>query len=167
MAISAEVRRYVKEKFCWNLCQLQHRTRRLGTTSLLEKKKSGVARRSLAISFAAATANSAATADSAHPQASFTIFFTICAADAANTANDVDTADAATLPTPTPVAQPAPPSPPTFRTPQTPPPTGKLPTPWRKVLCRECHQDSHDISYRHCIKCHFKENGYPSYYHDM
>ncbi len=44
MEISTEVRRYVKEKFCWNLCQLQHRTRRLGTTSILEKKKTGVAR---------------------------------------------------------------------------------------------------------------------------
>jgi hypothetical protein len=72
-----------------------------------------------------------------------------------------------TLPTASPVAQPAQSSTPSFRAPPTPPPIGKLPTSWRKVLCRECHRDSHNISYRHCIECHFKENGYPFYYHDM
>jgi hypothetical protein len=41
--------------------------------------------------------------------------------------------------------------------PLTPPPIGKLPTCWRKVRCRKCHRDAHDISYRHCIECHFKE----------
>jgi hypothetical protein len=46
-------------------------------------------------------------------------------------------------------------------------PIGRLPTSWRKVLCQECHRDSHDISHHHCIECHFKENGYPSYYHEM
>jgi hypothetical protein len=59
------------------------------------------------------------------------------------------------------------PSLPSYRALPTPPPIGKLPTSWRKVLCRKCHREAHDISYRHCIECHFKENGYPSYYHDM
>jgi hypothetical protein len=53
-------------------------------------------------------------------------------------------------------------SPPRFRTPLTPPAIVKLPT-----SCRECHCNSHDIAYRHCIKCYFKENGYPSYYQEM
>jgi hypothetical protein len=71
----------------------------------------------------------------------------------------------------TPSPPPPPPAPPTpaprFRQPPTPPRMGKLPTCWRKVLCRKCKRDSHDISYRHCIECHFKENGYPSYYYNM
>ncbi len=54
-----------------------------------------------------------------------------------------------------------------FQAPSTPPPINILLTSWWKVLCHKCHKDSHDISYRHCIECHFKENGDPSYYHDM
>jgi hypothetical protein len=34
---------------------------------------------------------------------------------------------------------------------------------WRKVLCQEWHTHSHDISYCHCIECHFKLNSDPSY----
>jgi hypothetical protein len=56
---------------------------------------------------------------------------------------------------------PAPLSPLGFRTLPTPPPTEKLPTSWHKVLCRECYRDPHNIAYRHCIECDFKENGYP------
>jgi hypothetical protein len=74
----------------------------------------------------------------------------------------------------TPSPPPSWPAPPTlatpvlrFRPPPTPPPMGKLPTYWRKVLCRKCKRDSHDISYRHCIERHFKENGYLSYYYNM
>jgi hypothetical protein len=54
-----------------------------------------------------------------------------------------------------------------FRAPPTPPPISVLPTCWRKVLCRTCHKDAHDISYQHCMECHFKENGYPSHYYEM
>ncbi len=64
-------------------------------------------------------------------------------------------------------AQPDIPATPVFRTPPTPPPIEKLPTSWQEVLCRKCRRYAHDISYRHCIECHFKENGYPSYYYDM
>jgi hypothetical protein len=53
-------------------------------------------------------------------------------------------------------------SPPRFCTPLTLPAIDKLPT-----SCRECHRNSHDIAYRHCIKYYFKENRYPSYYHEM
>jgi hypothetical protein len=46
-------------------------------------------------------------------------------------------------------------------------PISILPTCWRKVLCCMCHKDAHDISFQHCMECHFKENGYPSYYYKM
>jgi hypothetical protein len=68
------------------------------------------------------------------------------------------------LPSPTPATSSSPPPTPVFRAPPTPPPIGRLPTSWREVLCQKCHCDAHDISYRYCIECHFKENGYPFYY---
>jgi hypothetical protein len=37
------------------------------------------------------------------------------------------------------------------------PPISVLPTSWHKVLCCECQKYLHDISYRHCTECHFKE----------
>jgi hypothetical protein len=30
-----------------------------------------------------------------------------------------------------------------------------------------CHKDAHSILYQHCMECHFRENGYPSYYYKM
>ncbi len=69
---------------------------------------------------------------------------------------------ASLLPAVSPVSQPP--------SPHSPTTSSTLPsvsTSWREVLCRKCHCYAHDISYRHCIECHFKENGYPSYYYDM
>jgi hypothetical protein len=49
-----------------------------------------------------------------------------------------------------------------FNPPPTPPPMlHSLPTYWRKVICKECLQYSHDYSYYHCWYCH--ENG-PDWY---
>jgi hypothetical protein len=41
-----------------------------------------------------------------------------------------------------------------------------LPAFHKDVYC-ESHRDMHDISYYHCMGCHFKENGYTSYYYEM
>ncbi len=54
-----------------------------------------------------------------------------------------------------------------FCTPPTPPPISVLLTSWRTVLCHECYRDAHDITYRNCTEYHFKENRYPSCYHEM
>ncbi len=51
-----------------------------------------------------------------------------------------------------PVAPQPPASPPQYRAPPTPPPICVLPTCWRKVLCRTCHKDAHDISHQRCME---------------
>jgi hypothetical protein len=46
-------------------------------------------------------------------------------------------------------------TPPQFTPPPTPPAMlSSLPTYFRRVICKECLRESHDISYYHCLNCH-------------